>query len=116
MAAAGRRATGRKKRSQSPRNPWEAGVTAVGTAAAETKVGLAASTGSSGHGKASVHADMGGLEGLQWSSDSDQMVGSLPTETDGSGEGCAGSVGGRWQQRPGVNVLRFRTCFERVKS
>jgi len=29
-------------------------MTAVGTAAAETKVGLAASTGPSGHGKASV--------------------------------------------------------------
>lgn len=53
-AAAGRRAIGRKKRSQSPRNPWEAGVTAVGTAAAETRAGLAASTGPSGHGKASV--------------------------------------------------------------
>lgn len=67
-AAAGRRATGRK-RSRSLRNPWEAGATAVGRAAAETWLGWRPAEGLSGHGKACVHAEMRAPEGLQQSGD-----------------------------------------------
>lgn len=46
------------------------------------KVGLAASRGPfRAREGLCVHAEMGAVEGLQQSGDSDQMVGSLPTET-----------------------------------